>query len=64
MPDFKLSKEVEKTQLRQQANYQSEILKRLGVLPSDLKGDIPQASQLISNEEGIPKSRAKFHQRE
>ena len=63
-PDFKLEKEVDKTRMKQHAGVQAQILKRIGILPSELQGDIPDASQLIQNGNGIPKSRAKFFKRE
>jgi len=34
------------------------------VKPRDLKGEVPHASQVMSNDNKIPKSREKFHQRE
>ena len=39
-------------------------MRRLGVLPRDIKGEVPQASQIMSGNDKIPKSRAKFYQRE
>lgn len=40
------------------------ILKKLGIEADELEGEVQHASQIISNDNKIPKSRAKFYQRE
>jgi len=64
VPSFKFDQEIRKTQIRHNANLQAKILQKLGVLPGELQGEVQHASQVMSNDNKIPKSMAKFYQRE
>ena len=52
------------TQIQYKANQQAKILQKLGVIPSELKGEIAEASAVMGDGDKIPKSMAKFHAKE
>ena len=64
VPNFKFDQDVKKSQIKHNANLQARILQKLGVMPKELEGEVPHASQVMSNDNKIPKSMAKFYHRE